>query len=86
VLWFYNKRGTAEQRIKKGKQAVNMPRLSCGRFRSNHVRLALSPLAHSSDNLWRRLAPPDESKITPGEEGEGQPYRRDRWAVKALQN
>ena len=35
----YNKRGTAEQWIKEGKQAVKMTRLSCHRFRSNQVRL-----------------------------------------------
>jgi hypothetical protein len=41
VVRFYNKRGTAEQRIKEGKRAVKMTRLSCHRFRSNQVRLAL---------------------------------------------
>jgi len=44
---FYNKRGTAEQWIKEGKQAVKMTRLSCHRFRSNEVRLWLSVLAYS---------------------------------------
>src|SRR5271156_246196 len=39
VVRFYNKRGTAEQWIKEGKQAVKMTRLSCHRFRSNQVRL-----------------------------------------------
>jgi hypothetical protein len=29
VVRFYNKRGTAEQWIKEGKQAVKMTRLSC---------------------------------------------------------
>jgi hypothetical protein len=43
VVRFYNKRGTAEQWIKEGKQAVKMTRLSCHRFRSNQVRLALEP-------------------------------------------
>ncbi len=38
VVRFYNKRGTAEQWIKEGKQAVKMTRLSCHRFRSNEVR------------------------------------------------
>jgi hypothetical protein len=41
VVRFYNKRGTAEQWIKEGKQAVKMTRLSCHRFRSNEVRLWL---------------------------------------------
>jgi Transposase DDE domain group 1 len=34
VVRFYNKRGTAEQWIKEGKQAVKMTRLSCHRFRA----------------------------------------------------
>jgi hypothetical protein len=58
VVRFYNKRGTAEQWIKEGKQAVKMTRLSCDRFRSNQVRLALSLLAYNLGNLWRRLALP----------------------------
>ncbi len=35
VVRFYNERGTAEQWIKAGKQAVKMTRPSCHRFRSN---------------------------------------------------
>ena len=56
VVRFYNKRGTAEQWIKEGKQAVKMTRLSCHRFRSNQVRIALSLLAYNLGNLWRRSA------------------------------
>jgi hypothetical protein len=37
-------RGTAEQWIKEGKQAVKMARLSCHIFRCNGVRLALGLL------------------------------------------
>ena len=55
VVRFYNKRGTAEQWIKEGKQAVKMTRLSCHRFRANEVRLWLSVLAYNLGNLWRRL-------------------------------
>src|SRR5271169_4148068 len=58
VVRFHNKRGTAEQWIKQGKQAVKMTRLSCHRFRSNQVRLGLSLLAYNLGNLWRRLASP----------------------------
>jgi DDE family transposase len=58
VLRFYNKRGTAEQWIKEGKQAVKMTRLSCHRFRANEVRLWLSLIAYNLGNLWRRLALP----------------------------
>ena len=55
---FYDKRGTAEQWIKEGKQAVKMTRLSCHRFRSNEVRLWLSLIAYNLGNLWRRLVLP----------------------------
>jgi Transposase DDE domain group 1 len=58
VVRFYNKRGTAEQWIKEGKQAVKMTRLSCHRFRSNAVRLWLSLIAYNLGNLWRRLVLP----------------------------
>lgn len=58
VVRFYNKRGTAEQWIKEGKQAVRMTRLSCHRFRSNEVRLWPSLIAYILGNLWRRLVLP----------------------------
>lgn len=58
VVRFYNKRGTAEQWIKEGKQAVKMTRLSwgalCARLRANEVRLWLSVIAYNLGNLWRR--------------------------------
>jgi hypothetical protein len=53
LVRFYNRRGTAEQWIKEGKQAVKMTRLSCHRFRSNEVRLWLSGIAYNLGNLWR---------------------------------
>jgi hypothetical protein len=58
VVRFYNKRGTPEQWIKEGKQAVKMTRLSCHRFCANEVRLWLSVIAYNLGNLWRRLALP----------------------------
>ena len=58
LVRFYNKRGTAEQWVKEGKQAVKMTRLSCHRFRSNEVRLWLSLIAYNLGNLWRRLVLP----------------------------
>jgi hypothetical protein len=70
VVRFYNKRGTAEQWIKEGKQAVKMTRLSCHRFRGNEVRLALSLLAYNLGNLWRRLA---------------LPQRIENWSLTSLQ-
>ena len=41
VVRFYNQRGTAEQHIKEGKQAITWTRLSCKRFANNEVRLQL---------------------------------------------
>jgi hypothetical protein len=70
VVRFYNKRGTAEQWIKEGKQAVKMTRLSCHRFRSNEVRLWLSVIAYNLGNLWRRLV---------------LPRRIDGWSLTSLQ-
>ena len=70
VVRFYNKRGTAEQWIKQGKQAVKMTRLSCHRFRSNEVRLWLSLIAYNLGNLWRRLV---------------LPRRIEKWSLTSLQ-
>jgi hypothetical protein len=70
VVRFYNKRGTCEQWIKEGKQAVRMTRLSCHRFRSNEVRLWLSLIAYNLGNLWRRLV---------------LPKRVDNWSLTSLQ-
>jgi hypothetical protein len=58
VVRFYNKRGTAEQWIKEGKQAAALTRLSCHRFQASQVRLWLSVIAYNLGNLWRRLALP----------------------------
>jgi len=58
VVWFYDKRGTAEQWIKEAKQAVKMTRLSCHRFRSDEVRRWLSLLAYNLGKLWQRLVLP----------------------------
>jgi hypothetical protein len=54
----YNKRGTAVQWIKEGKQATHWTQLSCHRFRANEARLQLSLLAYDLGNLWRRLVLP----------------------------
>ena len=70
VVRFYNKRGTAEQWIKEGKQATHWTRLSCHRFRANEVRLRLSVLAYNLGNLWRRLV---------------LPKRIDHWSLSSLQ-
>src|SRR3989454_133088 len=70
VVSFYNKRGTAEQWIKEGKQATHWTRLSCHRFRANETRLQLSVIAYNLRNLWRRLV---------------LPKRIDHWSLTSLQ-
>jgi len=58
VTRFYNQRGTAEQWIKEGKNAITWTRLSCHRFQDNRVRLQLFALAYNLGNFLRRLALP----------------------------
>ena len=60
VVAFYNHRGTAEQHIKEGKNAINWTRLSCRKFRNNAVRLQLHALAYNLGNFMRPLALPKE--------------------------
>jgi Transposase DDE domain group 1 len=60
VVQFYNRRGTCEQSIKEGKHALTWTRLSCSRFSSNRVRLALFVLAYNLGNFMRRFALPKE--------------------------
>ena len=60
MVHFYNKRGTCEQWIKEGKLALTWTRLSCTRFISNKVRLALFVLAYNLGNFLRRFALPGE--------------------------
>ena len=60
VVKFYNGRGTAEQHIKEGKNALRWTRLSCHAFRQNAVRLQLHALAYNLANFLRTLALPQE--------------------------
>jgi hypothetical protein len=60
VVAFYNQRGTAEQHIKEGKNAIRWTRLSCRKFRDNAVRLQLHALAYNLANFMRTLALPRE--------------------------
>jgi len=59
VTLFYNQRGTVEQYIKEGKNAVVWTRLSCRRFAANAVRLQLHALAYNLGNFLRTLTLPD---------------------------
>ena len=47
IIRFYNQRGTAEQHIKEGKQAINWTRLSCVGMSQNEIRLQLHALAYN---------------------------------------
>jgi hypothetical protein len=59
VVKFYNGRGTAEQWIREGKNALRWTRLSCHSFRHNAVRLQLHALAYNLANFLRSLALPE---------------------------
>ena len=58
MIKFYNGRGTVEQWIKEGKQALKWMRLSCRRFRDNQAWLQLFALAYNLANFLRQLALP----------------------------
>jgi len=58
VVRFYNGRGTAEQWIKEGKNALKWTKLSCRTFKDNQTRLQLFALAYNLANFLRRLALP----------------------------
>jgi hypothetical protein len=60
VVHFYNRRGTCEQWIREGKNALTWTRLSCAKYVSNQVRLALFVLAYNLGNFMRRFALPSE--------------------------
>jgi Transposase DDE domain group 1 len=64
VIKFYNGRGTAEQWIKEGKNALNWTRLSCRRFKDNQMRLQLFALAYNLGNfLWQMALPRIGAKV-----------------------
>src|SRR5512135_614990 len=58
VIKFDNARGTAEQWIKEGKNALKWTRLSSRRFKDNQARLQLFALAYNLGNFLRQLALP----------------------------
>jgi hypothetical protein len=61
-LFVFNQRGTAEQHIKEGKNAIVWTRLSCRKFQNNAVRLQLHALAYNLGNFMRTLALPEAVK------------------------
>jgi hypothetical protein len=69
VVHFYNRRGTEEQWIKEGKNAVKWTKPSCRRFKGNAARMHLFALAYNLPNSLRQLVMPKPIK---------------RWALTAL--
>ena len=59
VVAYYNQRGTAEEHIKEGKNAIKRTRLWCRRFNHNAVRLQFHALGYNLGNFMRTLALPD---------------------------
>lgn len=62
VIEFSNGRGTTEQRIKEGKNALKWTRLSCRRFKDDQVRLRLFALAYNLATFLRQLALPRSAR------------------------
>ena len=62
VVWFYNFRGTAEQWIKAGKNAINWTKPSCHDLADNQVWLQLFAPAYNLGNFLRRLVLPPRVK------------------------
>ena len=60
IIQFYNQRGTAEQHIKEGKQAINWTRLSCKGMAQNEVRLQLHALAYNPGVFLQGTDLPEE--------------------------
>jgi hypothetical protein len=58
VVTFYNRRGTAKQHIKEGKNPIRWTRISCQKYRNSEVRLQLHALAYNLGNFMRTLALP----------------------------
>jgi hypothetical protein len=62
VVHFSNRRGTAEQWRKEGKNVVKWTKPSCRRFKDNAERLQLFPLAYNLANCLRQLVLPKPIK------------------------
>ena len=81
VVKFYNGRGTAEQWIREGKNALRWTRLSCHAFRHNAVRLQLHALAYNLANFLRTLGPAGGGRAVVADHAAreaGQDRRQDR--------
>ena len=79
VVRFYNKRGTAEQWIKEGKQATHWTRLSCHRFRANEQERLGKPR-----RLWWAASLQKSFGVDPLLDRDGQRMRWTRRVPPAL--
>jgi hypothetical protein len=89
VVACYDQRGTAEQHIKEGKNAIKWARLSCRTFAANAVRLQLLALAYNLGNFMRTLAIPKTAEawsLTSLREKLDPDWRESRkpWAVRHI--
>ena len=75
----YNNRGTAEQWIKEGKEAVKMTRFSCHRFRVSEVQLAQSLLAYNRGNFSETGAATTNRKLVVDESATTDSKDRGDW-------
>ena len=72
VTAFYNHRGTTEQWIEEGNNAIKWTRLSCRKFRNNEVRLQLYALACNLANFMRMLALPKAGGVLAADHDQGE--------------
>ncbi len=89
VVTFYNRRGTAEQWIKEGKNAIKWTRLSCCSFVANAVRPQLHALAYNLENLHADAGSAGGSQAMVADEPAGkarEDRRQDRapWPLRHL--
>ena len=61
IIRFYNQRGTAEQHVEEGREAVNRTRLSCKGMARNEVRLQLHASACNPGVFLQGIDLPEET-------------------------
>ncbi len=61
IIRFYNQRGTAEQHVEEGRQAINRTRLSCKGMARNEVRLQLHASACNPGVFLQGIDLPEET-------------------------
>ncbi len=67
IIRFYNQRGTAEQHVEEGRQAINRTRLSCKGMARNEVRLQLHASACNPGVFLQGADLPEETADRPAD-------------------